>query len=148
MFTRREFIKRALSLGGMAALAPAGNGKRTSEALPRPAFEAAGDLPAAAGAAASSNAAAASPGAPRALVIVARRAHKPGNLSDFYKLLLDASMKRLSGAARIEDAWARFFEPGDVVAIKVNSIAGNRLSSSPLLVNAITDGLVSCGVRP
>jgi hypothetical protein len=84
----------------------------------------------------------------RALVILARRANRGDDVQAFYKILLDASLKRLASTARPEDAWAKFFKPDDVVAIKVNAITGKRLSTSPALVKAIADGLVSCGIRP
>jgi uncharacterized protein (DUF362 family) len=84
----------------------------------------------------------------RALVILARRADTGNDPRAFYKILLDASIKRLANTGKPEDAWARFFKPDDVVAIKVNSITGKRLSTSPGLAGAIADGLMSCGVRP
>ncbi|KPJ60670.1 MAG: hypothetical protein AMJ46_05265 [Latescibacteria bacterium DG_63] len=84
----------------------------------------------------------------RALVVIARTKQGTNQSEHSYKGLLDASLRRLTGARRSEDAWAQFFSPEDVVAIKVNSITGRRLASSPDLVSVITQGLVSCGVPP
>ena len=84
----------------------------------------------------------------RALVILARKTGRGNDLREFYGALLEASLKRLAKTERSEDAWGKFFGPQDVVAIKVNSITGKRLSTSPALVTAIVDGLLSCGGRP
>ena len=83
---------------------------------------------------------------PRPLVLVARRTGGASDVAAFYRAVMDASMRRLAGTARIDDAWASIFSAEDVVAIKVNAINGKALSTSPLLVAAITQGLVSCGV--
>lgn len=82
----------------------------------------------------------------RPLVLVARRSGGTRDAEAFYKAVLDASVRRLTGAARTDDAWAALFSAEDVVAIKVNAISGRTLPTSPLLVGAITSGLMSCGV--
>jgi uncharacterized protein (DUF362 family) len=52
--------------------------------------------------------------------------------------MLDAGMKALTGDASPKDAWARFFEPGDVVALKVNpSGVPQTVTSIPLLREVI-----------
>lgn len=84
----------------------------------------------------------------RATVILTRKSDSGNDLQAFYKLLVNASLKRLAKTERPEDAWARFFRPDDVVAIKVNTITGRMLSTSPALVTVIAAGLMSCGVRP
>ena len=73
----------------------------------------------------------------RALVILAKKTNRGNDLREFYGALLKASLRRLAKTERSEDAWARFFGPDDAVAIKVNSITGERLSTSPALVTAI-----------
>lgn len=80
------------------------------------------------------------------MVVVARKKRGTDASVSFYADLLQASLKRLTGAGKTEDAWARFFAPDDIVAVKVNSITGRRLSTSPALVTAIARGLRSCGV--
>jgi uncharacterized protein (DUF362 family) len=52
--------------------------------------------------------------------------------------MLDAGMKALTGDTSAKDAWARFFEPGDVVALKVNpSGVPETVTSIPLLREVI-----------
>ena len=84
----------------------------------------------------------------RATVILARKSDRGSDLQAFYRLLINSSLKRLAKTERPEDAWAGFFKPDDVVAIKVNTITGRMLSTSPALVSVIAAGLMSCGVRP
>lgn len=134
---RREFLKKSLLLAGGLCAASVLSGLNSNS-------EAAKSLQ---GILKPTTASSAQDELSRALVIVARKERGAIDLETFYKLLLDASLKRLTGAPRPEDAWAKFFSPDDIVAIKVNSITGSLLSTSPVLVKAITDGLASCGVR-
>jgi uncharacterized protein (DUF362 family) len=156
VISRRGFLKTAVSLiGGIGASGLlAGTGPVTaagsrllghSSALSERSFllgRAAPSAPQSDGSARNSK------NTSRALVLVARRKQDAERSGLFYKSLLDATMKRLTGVSSWEDAWAKFFYADDVVAIKVNSITGRKLSSSPALVNAIVDGLTSCGVSP
>ncbi len=124
--TRRDFVTRSLAVA-------AGLGVGLFPGLGR----------AAPGGAASATRPA---GAARALVLIARKTGGASDPAAFYKAVLDASMRRLTGAARTDDAWAALFSAEDVVAIKVNAINGKTLSTSPLLVAAITKNLMSCGL--
>jgi uncharacterized protein (DUF362 family) len=164
--SRREFFKNSLSLAtalgasslvlGSAAnsetpnvlAAAARSSLGTARSNPSPAASTGGPTAATAGAPTGAPASLPRRDLSRALVILARKADRGNNLQAFYKTLLDASIKRLANTVKPEDAWARFFKPDDVVAIKVNSITGKRLSTSPALANAIAAGLMSCGVRP
>jgi len=139
--SRREFFKRSVSLtaalgasslilGAAAGFAPA-----------------AGSAPLGAIESAPNSSPNSSPSASSS-VILARSSNRPGDQKAFYRLLVNSALRRLAGTERPEDAWAKFFSPGDVVAIKVNSITGRNLSTSPALATAIADGLISCGVRP
>jgi uncharacterized protein (DUF362 family) len=134
---RREFFRKVLSVaGGLAAFAAPGLGRGDSPA-PKPLTEAARQasrLPA-------------GEKSSRSLVIIARRANSTPDTAAFYAAVLDAGMRRLTGAAKTQDAWASLFSTEDVVAIKVNAITGKILSSSPVLVGAITKGLASCGIQ-
>lgn len=56
-------------------------------------------------------------------------------------------MKELTGATDATEAWRYFFEPGDVVGIKVNPVGQPYLISSPLVMQAIIAGLESAGVK-
>jgi uncharacterized protein (DUF362 family) len=132
--TRREFFKTSLAAGLGTFLAP---GLASGSAGP------AGAQGLASGSASRSPANARSA---RALVLIARRTASASDPTAFYRAVLDASMRRLAGTARVDEAWASLFSPRDVVAIKVNAISGKTLSTSPLLVAAVTRGLLSCGV--
>jgi uncharacterized protein (DUF362 family) len=123
--TRRDFVTKSLALA-------AGLGVGLSPGLGR----------------AASGGQRSSPdqGTPRALVLITRKNGGASDHAAFYKAVLDASVRRLTGAGRTDDAWAALFSAEDVVAVKVNSINGKALSTSPLLVEAITKGLMSCGV--
>lgn len=56
-------------------------------------------------------------------------------------------MKELTGATDATEAWRYFFEPGDVVGIKVNPVGQPYLISSPLVMQEIIAGLESAGVK-
>jgi uncharacterized protein (DUF362 family) len=73
--------------------------------------------------------------------IVDRRVSQPA-----VRAMLDRGMKALTGDSISRDAWARFFVPGDVVALKVNpSGVPGTVTSIPLLREVI-DALQSVGV--
>lgn len=55
------------------------------------------------------------------------------------------SVEKLTGEIG-KESWKRLFSPDDRVAIKVNCIAGRRLSTHPQVVNAIVEGLKSAGL--
>lgn len=55
-------------------------------------------------------------------------------------------MQELAGATDATEAWRRFFEPGDVVGVKVNPIGAPRAMSSHELVHEVVAGLKSAGV--
>jgi uncharacterized protein (DUF362 family) len=56
-------------------------------------------------------------------------------------------MMELTGAPDATAAWRYFFEPGDVVGIKVNPAGQPYLISSPLVMQQIIAGLESAGVK-
>ena len=64
------------------------------------------------------------------------------------KATVDRGMKELTGADDAVEAWRSFFEPGDVVGIKMNPV-GNPLAptlSSELMLEVI-EGLKAAGVK-
>ncbi len=61
--------------------------------------------------------------------------------------MMRKGMSELTGAPGWVDAWRQFFEPGDVVGIKVCPVGGRRLCSDPLVLNQIIDGLKQAGVK-
>jgi uncharacterized protein (DUF362 family) len=55
-------------------------------------------------------------------------------------------MMELTGAPSAQEAWRYFFEPGDVVGLKLNPVGRPFVISSPEVVHAIVAGLRSAGV--
>src|SRR4051794_10084492 len=63
------------------------------------------------------------------------------------KATLDRGLKELTGADDAVEAWRKFFEPGDVVGIKVVPNGQPYAHSSYELVLEVIEGLKSAGVR-
>ncbi|HID56174.1 TPA: DUF362 domain-containing protein [Candidatus Poribacteria bacterium] len=61
--------------------------------------------------------------------------------------MLDEAMAALTGKDP-KDAWKALFDKGDTVGIKVNTLAGKRLSTHPELAYAVAERLISAGVKP
>ena len=61
--------------------------------------------------------------------------------------MMRKGMMELTGAPGWVDAWRVFFEPGDVVAIKVCPVGGRAICSDGLVLNQIVAGLKQAGVR-
>ncbi len=102
----------------------------------------------------SSNAATAKLGIPglyRGRVVAVRH---PGSIvSGSYQAepvgqMMRKGMLELTGAPGWADAWRVFFEPGDVVCIKVSPVGGKHLCSDAIVLHQIIDGLKQAGVRP
>ena len=64
------------------------------------------------------------------------------------KLTLDRGLVALTGATDPTEAWRSFFEPGDVVGIKMNPVGNPLANSSSELMLEVIDGLKSAGVKP
>jgi uncharacterized protein (DUF362 family) len=70
------------------------------------------------------------------------------------KGMMARGMRELTGAEHPVEAWRRFFEPGDVVGIKVNPVGYQRdprsigAISSPQVLLEVVEGLKSAGVKP
>jgi hypothetical protein len=62
--------------------------------------------------------------------------------------MMRKGMMELTGAPDWVDAWRVFFEPGDVVAIKVCPVGGRQICSDGLVLNQIVEGLKQAGVLP
>lgn len=60
--------------------------------------------------------------------------------------MMNRGMMDLTGAPSPEEAWRTFFEPGDVVGIKLNPVGRPDVISSPETVNEIINGLKMAGV--
>ncbi len=61
---------------------------------------------------------------------------------------LDAGIKALVGSDDPVEAWRSFFEPGDVVGIKMNPVGAPLAATSAELMLAVIDGLKAAGVNP
>lgn len=61
--------------------------------------------------------------------------------------MMRLGMKELTGADDPTAAWRRFFEPGDVVGIKVNPVGRPYVISDATVVREIIAGLESAGVK-
>ncbi len=62
--------------------------------------------------------------------------------------LLDRAMQAFYGSNNALDPWKRLVRPGQVVGLKVNTIAGRGLSTNVTLVEAIAERLQQAGVKP
>ncbi len=60
--------------------------------------------------------------------------------------MFQTGMKELTGAPGWQEAWRLFFEPGDVVGIKVNPVGQPYIISSPVVLQEIVKGLETAGV--
>jgi uncharacterized protein (DUF362 family) len=67
--------------------------------------------------------------------------------SDAIQAMLRRGMMELTGAPSWQDAWKMFFEPGDVVGIKLNPVGMPHVISSAPVVNGVIDGLRSAGLK-
>jgi uncharacterized protein (DUF362 family) len=62
--------------------------------------------------------------------------------------MLSRAMRALTGKNRDEDAWSRFFDPSDVVGIKLNCSGAPDVSSRPEVIGEIVRNLAAVGVKP
>ena len=64
------------------------------------------------------------------------------------KKSLDRAMKELVGSDDSVQAWRSFFEPGDVVGVKIVPNGYPLAHSSPELMLEVIDGLKAAGIKP
>jgi uncharacterized protein (DUF362 family) len=87
--------------------------------------------------------------------------HDPNSVNDRNEIqaapvkhMMARGMCELTGADHPVEAWKRFFQPGDVVGIKVNPVGYKRRAgvvpsvSSPAVLLEIVEGLKAAGVKP
>lgn len=78
--------------------------------------------------------------------------HHPGALvsgryqRDPVRRMVDGGMQDLTGADSPAEAWRTFFQPGDVVGIKVNPVGAPHVISAPEVLHSIIAGLEQAGV--
>jgi len=90
------------------------------------------------------------PGPYRGRVVEVR--HRGSVVSGVYqagpiRAMMRRGMTALTGAEDWAEAWRVFFEPGDVVGIKVNPVGAPHVISSAEVIYEIVDGLKSAGVK-
>jgi hypothetical protein len=68
--------------------------------------------------------------------------------ADVVREMMDRGMRALTGEATTLGAWRRFFEPGDVVGIKVNAGGVPHVVSNPAIVAETCRQLMAVGVEP
>ena len=61
--------------------------------------------------------------------------------------MLSKGMQALTGQTQDRDAWASFFQPSDVVGIKVNCSGAPGVMSTPAVVAGIVENLIGVGVK-
>jgi len=85
-------------------------------------------------------------------VVIARDAelYGSGSTPDSTRVLklLDQAMQHFAESADPISPWRKIVKPGEVVGLKVNTIAGPRLSTHVVLVEAICERLKQAGVKP
>jgi len=77
----------------------------------------------------------------------ARMIHNGAKSRASIKETVERGMKELTGAEDALSAWRSFFEPGDVVGIKMNPVGNPLANSSSELMLEVIDGLLAAGVR-
>jgi uncharacterized protein (DUF362 family) len=90
--------------------------------------------------------------APKSKVVIARDAALYGanSVPDESRVqkLLDNAMQSFYDVRDPIDAWKKLVRPGEVIGLKVNTIAGPGLSTHPVLVAAICERLKQAGIKP
>ena len=98
----------------------------------------------------SSNSKLGIPGPYRGRVIAV---HHPGSIvsgkfqSEPIRNMMHKGMLQLTGAGDWVEAWRFFFEPGDVVGIKVNPVGQPQVISCAEVIHQIVDGLKAVGLK-
>lgn len=78
--------------------------------------------------------------------------HPAGIVSGQYQAepvrqVMRKGLLELTGAPAWQDAWRVFFEPGDVVGIKLNPVGRPHVISAPEVLHEIIEGLKQAGVK-
>lgn len=137
-FSRREFLARlggsAIGLAGLSALGAscAGGGAERKS-----------------GAAYAATAKSSESSAGKPTVVVAR---DPGMWNgqkldrERVRDLVFKAVRKLTGAGGDKEAWSAFFKPDDRVSLKLNTISGRILSTTPAVAEAVAAGVMLAGV--
>ncbi len=68
--------------------------------------------------------------------------------ADVVREMMERGMRTLTGEQKTIDAWRRFFEPADIVGIKVNVVGHPWVVSSHEVVAEVVRNLMAVGVKP
>ena len=60
--------------------------------------------------------------------------------------LMDQAMMKLTGRDSAKEAWRDIVLPDDIVGIKINPLGGPELSTHPIIVDKIVEGVYGAGV--
>ncbi len=147
--TRRAFIKHVGSAAAASLLADAGGLFAQQLAAPKDGKINQSEK---AGANAPTDGApiAACDGNPRTVVRVSSEKIIPLRVVQkiMLKNALSAGLRGLTGESNEADAWHRILAPDDVILLKFNQSAAERLGTTPPLVNAVLASLLSAGWGP
>src|SRR5436190_3788837 len=119
---RRDFILRTLAGGACAAIYSATGVAQTAPGIPGP--------------------------YPGRVVAV----NKPGVVAnrkyerEAVRSMMHKGMMELTGAPSPQEAWRKFFQPGDVVGVKLNPVGRPYVISAPEVFLEIVEGLKMAGV--
>jgi hypothetical protein len=130
--TRREWMERMLSLGALAPIFPtaAAFASSTQSATPRTKWSI--------------------PGLYRGKVV---EVEHPASIQagvvnrEVVRTMLRRGMQELTGAPDWIAAWKMFFQPGEVVGLKLNPVSRPYVISSPETVQEIIVCLEACGIK-
>jgi uncharacterized protein (DUF362 family) len=84
----------------------------------------------------------------RIVVVRSRRYVATGTIDiDEARKMLKEGIVRLTGSESTKDAWKHFFDPDEMIGIKVNCLAGARMSTHPQIAYAVAMELMGIGVK-
>jgi len=66
---------------------------------------------------------------------------------DDVRRMLQEGIVRLTGSESAKDAWKLLFDPDEIIGIKVNCLAGARMSTHPQIAYAVAMELMGIGVK-
>lgn len=89
---------------------------------------------------------------PGAFPATVQQVTHPGSIKDgvpdpaVVETMVTRAMLGLTGLKAIDEAWLRFVSPDDIIGLKVNTVAGKLLSTSPEIVEVIIRQLRHAGI--
>jgi len=62
--------------------------------------------------------------------------------------MLNRQMRIITGSRKDIEGWRKLFKPGESIGIKINALAGRKLSTSVELVHVLIKELIKAGIKP